>query len=177
MPATYTTISTTTLTSAQSSVTLSSIPSNYTDLILTCSLRATASTFNNVNFIEPSFNGDTTSGLYSLSGLFSRTGTITSPGNANANNLRGVTAIATSDMASDIFSHFTMNLMSYSNTSVFKTVLCRSATGGNLTAMDDVWTTVGMWRNTTAINSIRFVPSAGNFATGSTFTLYGIKSA
>jgi hypothetical protein len=178
MPAgsTYTPISTTTLGSAQSSVTLSSIPSTYTDLFLTCSLRATAATFNATNYIEPTFNGNT-SALYSLTSFFRRTGTITNASNSNANNLRGVAGIATPDLASGIFTHFTMNIMNYANTSINKTALCTSRTGGNLSAMDDVWTAAGLWRNTAAITSITFLPSAGNFETGCTFTLYGIAAA
>jgi hypothetical protein len=176
MPKTYEPIQTYTAPSAQSSVTLSSIPNTYTDLVLTCSLRATAATFNATNFIEPTFNGDT-SALYSLTGYLLRTSTITNASGANANNLRGVAGIATSDQTSGIFSHFTMNIMNYANTSIFKTVICTTRTGGNLTAQDDVWNAAGLYRSTNAISSITFVPSIGNFETGCTFTLYGIKAA
>jgi hypothetical protein len=176
MAKTYEPIQTTTLGSAQSSVTLSSIPGTYTDLFLTCSLRATAATFNSTNYIEPTFNGNT-SAVYSLTGFFLRTSTITSPSNANANNLRGVAGIATPGQTSGIFSHFTMNIMNYANTSINKSVLCTTRTGGDISAMDDLWTAVGLFRSTAAITSITFVPSIGNFETGCTFTLYGIKAA
>lgn len=176
MPKTYEVIQTTTLGSAQSSVTLSSIPGTYTDLFLTCSLRATAATFNSTNFIEPTFNGNT-SALYSLTGYLLRTSTITNSSGSGASNLRGVAGIVTPDQTSGVFSHFTMNIMNYANTSINKTVLCTSRSGGNLSAQDDVWNATGLFRSTTAISSITFVPSIGNFETGCTFTIYGIKAA
>jgi hypothetical protein len=70
-----------------------------------------------------------------------------------------------------------MNIMSYANTSINKTVLCASRTGGDISAMDDMWTSVGLFRSTAAISYITFVPSIGSFAAGCTFTLYGIKAA
>jgi hypothetical protein len=176
MPKTYEPIQTTTLGSPQSSVTLSSIPGTYTDLFLTCSLRATAATFNSTNFVEPIFNSNT-SALYSLTGYLVRTGTVTFSSGANASNLRGVMGIATPGQSSGVFSHFTMNLMNYANTSTNKSVLCTSRTGGDITAMDDLWTNVGLFRSTSAITSMTFTPSIGNFETGCTFTLYGIKAA
>jgi hypothetical protein len=36
---------------------------------------------------------------------------------------------------------------------------------------------VGLWRNTAAINAIKFYSAGSNFSIGSTFTLYGIKAA
>jgi hypothetical protein len=36
---------------------------------------------------------------------------------------------------------------------------------------------VGLWRGTAAINSITIYPAGGNFASGSTLTLYGITAA
>ncbi len=59
----------------------------------------------------------------------------------------------------------------YSNTTTYKTVLsrCSNPTGGTLAV-------AGLWRSTAAITSITLTPTAGNWLSGSTFTLYGIKA-
>ena len=63
MPAsnTYEPIATTTLTSATSEVSLSSIPSTYTDMIIVVTATTTADNTD----IQMYFNSDNTSGLYS----------------------------------------------------------------------------------------------------------------
>jgi hypothetical protein len=64
--------------------------------------------------------------------------------------------------------------MNYANTTTYKTVLARS----NVTDFR-VAAIVGLWRSTSAINTIqlRSDNSSYNFTTGSTFTLYGISAA
>jgi len=62
--------------------------------------------------------------------------------------------------------------MNYANTTTNKTILSRSNA-----ADKGVMATVSLWRNTAAINSITLLASANNFATGSTFSLYGVKNA
>jgi hypothetical protein len=65
-----------------------------------------------------------------------------------------------------------VNFMNYSNSTTYKTILSR----GNQT---DVITQaqVNLWRSTSAITSIEFYVTGFNYASGSTFTLYGIKAA
>ena len=65
-----------------------------------------------------------------------------------------------------------IQIMNYSNTTTYKTALSRSNNAN--TGTDAI---VGLWRSTAAINSIVVLISGNQFATGSTFTLYGIKSA
>jgi hypothetical protein len=60
----------------------------------------------------------------------------------------------------------------YSNTTTNKTILFRQNA-----ASTSVQAGVTLWRNTSAITSIYLFLNADSFATGSTFTLYGIKSA
>jgi hypothetical protein len=182
MPNTYVALRTETVAVATGTVTINlSGISGYTDLVLQCSLRADTSTFNNMNFPLLRFNGDSTSGLYSVTNLYARnTGggdTAASQRSSNQNeiNLGGV---ATSAMASGIFSTYQVNIQNYANTSVNKTVLARIGTGGNLTASDGVWASVGLWRNTNAITSITLTAtSSGLFQVGSTISLYGIANA
>jgi hypothetical protein len=64
-----------------------------------------------------------------------------------------------------------VQIMNYSNTTTNKTALSRSNN-----AATGVDANVSLWRSTAAISSIR-IYQANNFATSSTFTLYGIKAA
>jgi hypothetical protein len=66
-------------------------------------------------------------------------------------------------------------IMSYSNTSVFKTTLtsCASTASGNMW----VGRMVGLWRSTSAINTVTALLSASNYRSGTVFSLYGIKAA
>jgi hypothetical protein len=62
-------------------------------------------------------------------------------------------------------------IMNYSNSTTNKVALNRGGgTANNVEAY------AGLWRNTAAITSVTVVVS-GTFSTGSTFTLYGVKSA
>jgi hypothetical protein len=65
------------------------------------------------------------------------------------------------------------DIMDYSNSTTFKTVLSRTSNAGNGTGA-----TVCLWRKTPeVITSITiFTESAINFAIGSTFSLYGIQA-
>jgi hypothetical protein len=59
-----------------------------------------------------------------------------------------------------------------SNTTTFKTLLQRGGSASDRTA---AW--VNLWRSTSAITSLSIATFGGNFATNSTFSLYGIASA
>jgi len=63
--------------------------------------------------------------------------------------------------------------MNYANTTTYKTSLTR----GNIATVATL-ATVGMWRSTSAITSIKIERDGSNLlAAGSTFTLYGIAAA
>jgi len=157
---TYTPIATTTLGSAQASVTFSSLGS-YTDLIVVLTpIRSTSDT--NTIF---RFNGDSGSN-YSATAMYGDGSTaasyrLTSYGWLNA-------GYTTTNQQTQI-----VQIMNYGNTTTHKSVLVRqSNTGSAAQAI------VGRWANTAAITSVVFSLENGtNFATGSTFTLYGIQAA
>ena len=159
MPAgsTYTPIATTTLGSAVSSYTFSSIPSTYTDLVLILNPN---STVDNMNF---RFNGDTGTN-YSNTWLFGNGSTVTSTRGTNRTTIAGT--------VSGGWEIVRFNIMNYANTTTFKTTLLRADDAANY-----VGTNVGLWRSTAAITSVTIVAGVGNLPAGSTFTLYGIASA
>jgi hypothetical protein len=162
---TYTPISTYTAPSTQSSVTFSSIPSTYTDLILVY----TAATSSQVDLYFR-LNGDTGSN-YSYTVLFGTGSTAGSARTANQayGSLDYYGVPVTTLGNSNTICHF----MNYSNTTTNKTTLVRSNNAGN--GVDAI---AGLWRNTSAINSIQ-IGSFGSptINTNSVFTLYGIAAA
>lgn len=163
MPSTYTPIATTTLGSAQANYTFSSIPATYTDLVLIVSGRVST-----VSQISLQFNSNTATN-YSVTSLYGSGSAAGSGRNSNDVEMVGgfgffdTTAVSTS----------IIHIMNYSNTTTFKTAIGR----GNSTS-HYVHAGVGLWRQTSAINTIKvFVNGGYNWSTGTTFTLYGIKAA
>lgn len=161
MASTYTPIATYTVSSAQSSYTFSSISSAYTDLVIVVAPKYSTSAATRINI-----NGDTGNN-YSQTFLY---------GNGSS---AGSFRVTNSVFVANYFNNGSgdtpmqiLNFMNYSNGSMYKTVLVRNA---NSAAGTDA--AVNLWRNTAAITSIELSATTGNFATGSTFTLYGIKAA
>jgi hypothetical protein len=163
MASTYEKIATTTLGSSNTSVTLSSIPSTYTDLVLILNLTATANLDMGIQV-----NGDTGNN-YSATWL-GGTGTSAAATRTTNSNLWGNIYSAVSTVSGNF--NGIVNFMNYSNTTTYKTILNRFNS-----AIYGTEAIVALWRNTSAINSIKVMANYNSFAAGSTFTLYGIKSA
>jgi hypothetical protein len=166
---TYTPIYAQTLSATTASITFSNIPTTFTDLVFVAQAKTTGS-YGSFRF---TVNGDTGNNysqtVISNSGASSATSTRLSS-NSNFDLCRQ------SGISSDGFGICTVNLMNYSNTTTYKTFLDRTNIK-NATAGDGVEAMVGLWRNTAPITSITSTPSSGSFASGTTFTLYGIKAA
>ena len=162
MPSTYTPIATQTLGSATASVTFSSISGTYTDLILVVAGQATGAQRN----LLLQFNGDTASN-YSATILYgdgSSAGSVRVTSQTSA-NVGGIDSTSQSNTIAHI--------MNYSNSTTYKTILGRGNSSSNIVAAK-----VALWRSTSAITSIvAFLAASDTFTTGTTFTLYGVKSA
>jgi hypothetical protein len=168
---TYVAIATQTLGSTTSSVTFSSIPSTYTDLVLVIIGEAY---FGSTNYINTGvqFNGDTASN-YSTTRMYGDGTTATSNRYSNESNIRAGWMHAEPTVNS-ITSTLIYQINNYSNATTYKTLLSRNNAPG-----DAVGANVGLWRSTSAITSILIKnnDSATGFFTGSTFSLYGILAA
>jgi len=162
MASTYEAIQSTTLGSAASSVTLSSIPGTKTDLVLVMS----GYTSLNDRAIRVQLNGDTGSN-YSHTNVLGYSGGTLSQRNSSATFWNIANNWMNSQQCTTV-AHF----MSYANTNVYKTILSAEATGTSV-----VTKVVGLWRSTAAITSITLFPLTGDFAAGCTFSLFGIKAA
>jgi hypothetical protein len=161
---TYEAIKTETLASAQASVTFSSIPSTYTDLVLVCNYATSASTGNALL----TFNSDTTA-LYSETAVVGN-GTSATSSRDSAQNSIPISWFGTNSTADRV--ELIYNIQNYANTSTFKTTVGRFNLSERGTGA-----IVGLYRSTSAINSLTITNGNNNFATGATFNLYGIASA
>jgi hypothetical protein len=163
MATTYEKIATTTLGSAASTITFSSISSAYTDLRLVLT-----GSFTTADRTTITFNSDTATN-YSFTRLWgdgsgANSGRQTSYGNIYV----GATSRTVMTLA-------TVDIFSYAG-STFKTALITQASDNN--GSGDVWNAVGLWRSTSAISSIQLGSLGSNtYATGTTATLYGILKA
>jgi len=159
MPLTYTPIATQTLGSSASSVTFTSIPATYTDLIIV--LAGTSSA--NISY-KLQFNGDTGSN-YSNTFLYGDGSSAISGRSSSQTSIGGMGRTGTSQ------GNGVIQVMNYSNTTTNKTTIGRGSLASQL-----VISTVGLWRSTSAITSINLAPESGTIDAGSTFSLYGIAS-
>jgi hypothetical protein len=162
MPRTYEPIARQVLSSTAASVTFSSIPSTYTDLVIIFNGQ-----FDGTNRqLSMRMNGDTGSN-YTRTAIGGNGTVAESVRNANETEIFvGYMPTANAQLTSII------HVMNYANTTTFKTVLARSND-----AAAYVSASVGMRRNTAAVTSITLNAYNGNFNNGSTFTLYGILKA
>ena len=164
--ATYEPIATTTLGSSASSVTFSSISGAYTDLILVITAKSTIG--NTDNYIR--FNGDTANN-YSTTWL---TGNGSAATSGRESNQAGILLDYGAYLKTTGFTLCIVQIMNYSNSTTYKTVLTRSNDAN--TGVDAL---VGLWRKTPeAITSLTLDPvGTQGLEAGSTFTLYGIAAA
>ena len=167
MASTYTPISATTLGSSSNSVTFTSIPQSYTDLILV----TTGKNSNAFDAIDIRVgNGSIDSGNnYAMTAMNGNGSTGQTFSDSNASSMTNMGITSSSTLQTTIL-HF----MNYSNIATYKTVIGRS----NVTDFR-VAAVTGLWRSTSAINQIqlRCDNASYNFTAGSTFTLYGIAAA
>jgi hypothetical protein len=157
---TYKALANVTLGTAVSSVTFSSIPATYRDLILIIKGKATApgsgarmivnlDTGNNYNAVRMYAAGSTGSDSASNVGYLDI---------SSLNTSEGYQAV--------------IQIMDYSATDKHKTFLSRTHESG----LSAVLANAGRWADTAAITSVRAYTGSDNWAIGSTFALYGIVS-
>jgi hypothetical protein len=162
---TYVAIDSQTLSSAAATVTFSSIPGTYTDLVLVMNAKLSAGGAAN-DLLRVGAGSIDTGSNYSVTGVYGTGGT--------AGSLRQTssTFINLDDITSTSFTVNIINFMNYANTTTYKPILFRSsAPQSNCQAF------IGMWRSTSAINTIQITAGASTFVADSTFSIYGIASA
>lgn len=167
MPNTFELITSTTVGSGGvSSVTISSIPSTFTDLCLKMSVGNTSASW--VDW-QIRFNSTSTSS-YTNKIIYTNGSVV---GNSNDNAIQPRTPLSTQSWDSDEL--YIPNYAGSNNKSTSRDqAWSRNATGAGsaFTGFE-----AGLWSNTAAINSIYIIPTSANIAEYSTFYLYGVKNA
>ena len=151
---TYTPLATVTLGSSASTVTFSSIPATYRDLVLII-----AGTYVTSQGLNLRMNSDTSNvSTVRMYNTTSDTPSVFEVAWGGA-PLTSVTQI-----------------MDYSATDKHKTTLCRWGTTGTGGATDYTLAIASRWASTAAINTLTLVPTSGTIPAGMSFSLYGIAA-
>jgi hypothetical protein len=159
---TYTPLATVTLSSSASSVTFSSIPATYRDLILVVNSQQDATTGAGIRFNADSGSNYShvvmrNSGGSPVSGTFTGTNFLSSW----SSRLSGSRYM------------LVFQAMDYSATDKHKTVIYRNGYTDN-DSVQSVEAFAARWANTGAVTSLAITTGSGNFSSGSTFNLFGV---
>lgn len=158
MASTYDLIETTTLASAASSVTFSSITQDYRDLVLVVDANSTTGNC----LLRLVFNNDQTNNYYQV---------YMSAAPSSASLTQGfIDTFINPNDAEESLAIF--QIMDYSATDKHKTVLIRSGRPD----VSQLFASAQRWGDTSAITEIDINSALNAFASGSTFSLYGIAS-
>lgn len=156
---TYIPIANTTLSTTNTTITFSSIPATYRDLILIVNTSTGGALAARLRF-----NGDAGANYGCVSMRGNGSATVSGLGNSNSNVFLNYNF----DIGANTTGLLISNIMDYSTTNTWKTVLNRSGATSNGTEAN-----ANVWRNTAAINSVQ-VFCDGTFAVGTSFALYGV---
>jgi len=173
MAATYELIASNTLSSSAATVTFSSIPATYTDLVLKITARSDAAQINSL--LRMRLNGVTAS-EYSRTRFYAVGSDSYSERNSNQGNSTDVAFVNGSTTTSDTFANIEIYIPSYL-ASANKPISSNFGVENNSTTENSVGGHAYLWRNTTAINEIRLEIAGADFVSGSSFFLYGIKNS
>jgi len=153
---TYVPLATVTLESAQQSVTFSSIPNTYRDLVLVSEGGASQNSYTGIQF-----NNDTGTNYWGVDARYEVNGTFTTA----AANIWIPQRFTGSGRNIAIF-----EIINYSTPSRYTTVLLRSGSDTQGVSM-----TAAVWKNTTPVSTITVdVEGTRTWNSGSIFSLYGI---
>jgi len=160
MAKTFEPIATSTAGGSSPTISFTSIPATYTDLYLV--ITGTIGISDATMLMQ--YNGDTATNYSS---------NVLSGNGSAAQSFRDTTSSTMyCGRISTVQSPNIIQIINYSNTTIYKTFVSRGNSDTRVSAF------VGTWRNTNAITSISITfNGAGNFASGTTATLYGIKAA
>jgi hypothetical protein len=173
MPITYELISTTTLSSAVVTFTVS-LPSTYTDIQIKASLRSDRASF--ASGIFHALNTDTDSARYSRVVMYdedSAIGTEVIKGGGTSSQMGAVIAAS---CPANTFSATTVDLLDYQS-SLSKTYLNFTTSQRQGGPTRYIWRSAHNYNQTAPISQFSFTDTNGSFVAGSSISIYGIKKA
>ena len=169
MATTYELIASQTLGSDAATVTFSSIPGTFDDLVFVYSVRTTTAVVG--ENIKARFNGagsDTNHSARRLSGN----------GSTAASSTQAYLLIGTASGSSSTADSFGSGEMYIPNYAGGSNKSCSMTSVQETNAIGaSIYVLAGLWSDTSAITDIEILPVTGNLKTGSTFDLYGITKA
>jgi hypothetical protein len=171
IPNDYESIATVTASGSSATLSFTSIPSTYQHLQIRGIVKSTTSG-SSLTGVNLTFNSDGSSS-YSRHILYGNGSSATVYGNtSNAAWSIGADDVPTAGYT-NIFGAHIIDILDYTNTNKNKTV--RALTGADVNGAGVVALSSTVFIKTAAISSIELNCASGNFASGTTYALYGIK--
>ena len=161
-----------TVSGSTSDIAFTNIPQSYQDLMFVINARGT---YNAANvLIQAYLNGNYSTSNYSNTYLRGD-GASASSGRATNGAGAGLGILPAATSTSGIFGSIVGHILNYSNTSTYKTIISRAAGDANGSGTTEMYT--NLVRSTSAITSLNIATfGVGNFATGTTIELFGVRT-
>lgn len=167
---TYTLISSNTLGSAAASVSFTSIPNIYTNLIIRCSARRSASGLTDLTFY---LNSDSATNAYTY---MQSSGSAATGGNVTSSSIKSLNTVPSTAETASTFGSIEITIPFKNSTAA--NAVGVFGVGENNGATGYVNNAAGLRvTGTGTISSVTINPGAGSFDTGSSFYLYGLTQA
>jgi hypothetical protein len=165
--ATYSLIASQTGTGSSGTISFTSIPTTFTDLVIVGNW---GQSVDSESCLFRVGNGSVDTGTnYSATEIY---GSGTAAGSQRTSTANGARITYSTGGGSSITSNFQLHLMDYANTTTYKSFLTRYAVPSS--AYPGTGAFACLWRSTATINTINLYLTGGNFLVNSTFKLYGI---
>lgn len=171
MPVTYSLIASNTLSSSAASVTFSSIPNTFTDLVLRVSVRG-----NNTSTIDSCLLTTNASTSTNHSYTYIRgDGATPLSGRTSADSSIQIGLINGANATSNTFTNLEIYIPNYQASANKPISISTAQENNNTTAY--IYGEAALLSSTSAITSVTFSKNALQFVSGSSFFLYGIKNS
>lgn len=158
------------------SITFAGIPTGYKHLQIRAIIKGTSTSGGYANLCKIEVNSDTTATNY-YTHVLNGDGSSAGAGASNSNSTWALVTAGSASSANGAYSAHVLDILDYADTSKYKTM--RGLAGIDINGGGGIALSSVLWKNTNAITSITILNNDptyfGNFTTGSSFALYGVK--